>query len=154
MTTLRTPILNATMVSCRPYLCCLVAIAIAWAIGMLASWALVASGMLTANASLLVAIGLGSGGVAVAGGLPGVATEILPSRDESPARITFGFSAGVIIRLFGTVALLGLCSYHLPAAKKEIAGMILAWYVYLTSIDVVALALLLPRRDRAATTRS
>ncbi|WP_145389664.1 hypothetical protein [Stieleria neptunia] len=146
--------MNTSMVSSRPYLCCLVAIAIAWAIGMLACWAVVAGGLLTVHASLLVVIGLGSGGVAVAGGLPGVAAEMLPSRGESPARITFGFSAGVIIRLFGTVALLGLCSYHLPAAKKEIAGMILAWYVYLTSIDVVALAMLLPRRDRAATTRS
>ncbi|WP_182867259.1 hypothetical protein [Stieleria mannarensis] len=131
----------------RPYLCCLVAISVAWAIGMLACWSLAHSGVLSVDARLLLAVGIGSGAVAVAGGLPGLATEMLPGGDHSPARITIGFSAGAIIRLLGTVALVGLCSYHLPAAKKEIAGMILAWYVYLTSTDVVVLAMLLPRHD-------
>ncbi|QEF97325.1 hypothetical protein Mal15_13650 [Stieleria maiorica] len=132
----------------RPYLCCLVAISVAWVIGMLASWSLAHSGVLAVDVRLLLMVGMGSGAVAVAGGLPGIATEMLPQGDRSPARITIGFSAGAIIRLLGTVALVGLCSYHLPAAKKEIAGVILAWYVYLTSTDVVALAMLLPRQDR------
>ena len=110
--------------------------------------------VLTLDPVLLNTIGVGSGMVALAGGLPGVATELVGNPDGSPARLTIGFSAGVIIRLLGTVALVGLCSYHLAAAKKEIAGMILAWYVYLTSIDVTVLALLLPRQDRRTATRS
>lgn len=111
-------------------------------------------GVLTSSDGLLGIVGIGSGVVAVAGGMPGVMTELLPSSGASPARITVGFSVGVLIRLFGTVALVGLCSYHLPAAKKEIAGMILAWYVYLTTVDVTVLAMLLPRQDRPAVTRS
>jgi len=79
--------------------------------------------------------------------VPGMMIESGHRRAIAPQRLAIGFSAGVVIRLLGTVALLGLCSYHLPAAKEQIAGWILAWYVYLTSVDVMALAMLLPRQD-------
>ncbi|MCA9140049.1 MAG: hypothetical protein KDB00_24920 [Planctomycetales bacterium] len=138
----------------KPYICSVFAIAIAWLVGILMSYGMAAAGILSAGGDLLAAVAVGSGVIAIAGGLPGVVTELLPRSEDLPGRITIGFSAGVLIRLFGTVALVGLCSYHLPAARKEIAGMILAWYVYLTTVDVTVLAMLLPRQDRPAVTRS
>lgn len=138
----------------RPYLSGVIAIAIAWLVGMCASVVLTQAGWLAGSGDLLLTVGVGSGVVALIAGLPGVATEWLPGAERAPARITIGFSAGVVIRLLGTVALLGLCSYHLPAAKNEIAGTILAWYIFLTTVDVIVLAMLLPRQDRPAVTRS
>lgn len=135
-------------------MCSLIAIAVAWACAVLVVWLLVTAEAVRVDQRLLNFVAVGSGVVAVFAGLPGVVTEMFPGSGESAGRITIGFSVGVIIRLLGTVALVALCSYHLPAAKKEIAGMILAWYVYLTSVDVAVLAMLLPRQDRPAATRS
>lgn len=147
--------LLATLIrSEKPFLCSVIAIAIAWTIGLAFSLGIVGSGVANFNGSLLLSIGIGSGLVALMGGVPGLATELLPGIDESPGRHTIGFSAGVLIRLLGTVALVALCSYHMPAAKKEIAGMILAWYLYLTTVDVFVLATLLPRLDRPAVTKN
>jgi hypothetical protein len=121
---------------------------------MTASSGLSRVGTLAIDGSLLTVAGIGSGLVAIAGGLPGMVLEWFTDSGESPGRITIGFSAGVLIRLAGTVALVVMCSYHLPATRKEVAGIILAWYVYLTSVDVAVLAVLLPRSDRPAVTRS
>ena len=143
----------------RPFAGSLLAIVVAWIAGVLASWILSSSGLLGVDQGVLRAAAIGSGLVATASALPGLLSELYPfqetRRGATSSGVTLGFSAGVLIRLAGTVALVGLCSYHLPAAKKEIAGTILAWYVYLTTIDITVLAMLLSRLDRRKTaTRS
>lgn len=134
----------------QPFTCGLIATAAAWVCGAALSLLLIASGWLTTDRRLAAMVVLGSGAVALAAAVPGMVHEQFDRRSISGVaaeRLAIGFSAGVVIRLLGTVALLGLCSYHLPAAKEQIAGWTLAWYVYLTTIDVTALAVLLPRRD-------
>ncbi len=134
----------------RPFTCGMIATVAAWVCGAALSLVLVAAGALEADRRLAAMVVLGSGVVALAATVPGVANERFVRRavgGVAVERLAIGFSAGVVIRLLGTVALLGLCSYHLPAAKEQIAGWTLAWYIYLTTIDVTALAVLLPRQD-------
>ena len=143
----------------RPYVNSEVAIAIAWIVGFAVSLALcpgglmASGGVIAVSRDLVAAVGLGSGLVAMIGGLPGVAMDLLSRSPEAASRATIGFSAGVVIRLLGTVALMAVCSYHFPAAKTEVAGTTLAWYVYLLTVDVAALAVFLPRQNKSAVTR-
>ncbi len=134
----------------QPYTCGMIATVAAWVCGMAVSVLLIATGALETDRRLAAMVVLGSGVVALAAAVPGMVHEQFDRRavgEMAAERLAIGFSSGVVIRLLGTVALLGLCSYHLPAAKEQIAGWTLAWYVYLTTIDVTALAVLLPRRD-------
>lgn len=135
----------------QPYTCGLIATVVAWLCGAVAAVGLIHLCGFHLDRQLAVAIALGSGVVATAASVPGVAQERrigwAYANAAAPAHLAIGFSAGVLIRLLGTVALLGLCSYHMPAAKEQIAGWTLAWYVYLTTVDVTALAMLLPRQD-------
>lgn len=138
----------------KPYTRCFFALGVAWAIGAGLSWALFQLDLVPCDTDLLTVAGIGSGLIAILASIPGVLIEWRSTAKHDPARITIGFSIGVAIRILGTVALAALCSYQLPAAKGEIAGAILVWYVYLTSVDVITLALLLPRQDRREFTRS
>ncbi len=98
--------------------------------------------------SLAVVVSIGSGLTAVAAALPGVWVEHREAFGIRRERLTLGFSLGFAIRMAGTVALVGLCSYHMPAAKKQIAALVLGWYIYLTAVDVCVLSVLFPRLDR------
>lgn len=136
----------------------------AWPIGFLAAWFVVPLlGSVPSGAIALLSIG--SGMVAVCSLVPGLATDWLAGRVlggkglagqiavsegdvlRRASRITSGLSAAMLIRLAGTVALIGMCSYQMPAAKHEAAGVILAWYLYLTATEVSIIASRLPRLD-------
>lgn len=138
----------------RPYTRCVLVLGVAWVIGACLSWAAFRLDLIPCDFDLLTLAGIGSGLIALLASIPGVLIEWRSTAGDDPARITIGFFIGVAIRILGTVALAALCSYQLPAAKGQIAGAILVWYVYLTAIDVITLALLLPRQDRRELTRS
>ncbi|MCO8124804.1 hypothetical protein NHH03_23910 [Stieleria sp. TO1_6] len=138
----------------RPYTRCMFALAVAWAVGLGVTSVGLPDGFGKLDGSVVLRIGIASGLIALVAAFPGWVGELRSAAKVSPTSIMIGFSAGVLIRLAGTVALVALCSYHLPAAKKQFAGMILAWYVYLTTVDVIVLAMLLPRQDGRAVTRS
>lgn len=140
-------IITTHMPQHRPYTCGLLATAAAWMVGAVVALFFSRAASLPADASQAIAITLGSLIVAVAAAVPGVLTERGGRFHAAPEQLAVGFSAGVVIRLLGTVALLGMCSYHFPAAKEQTAGWILAWYVFLTTVEVMALAMLLPRQD-------
>lgn len=137
-----------------PYTRCLIALLAAWLIGMGLSWVLYQTDVIPSGSLLLTAAGIGSGLIAILGCLPGLFLDWRSTAQTDPAAITISFSFGALIRIVGTVALAALCSYQLPAAKGQIAGTILVWYVYLTTVDVITLAVLLPGRDRPGITRS
>lgn len=138
----------------KPYTRCVLALVVAWVVGAGVSWALLELDFVPCDFELLAVAGIGSGLIAILASIPGVLIERRSTAEHDPARITIGFFIGVVIRILGTVALAALCRYQLPAAKGHIAGAILVWYVYLTSVDVITLALLLPRQDRREFTRS
>ena len=141
-------LIPASLPTRRPYVICLIAVAAAWVLGFAVLMAMGGIGWLQLDDQLSVWVSVASGLVAVLASIPGWWIERRGDSHEDPSRVTVGFSAGVFIRLLGTVALMAVCSYHMPAAKEQLAGMILAWYVYLTTIEVTTLAVLLPRRDR------
>jgi hypothetical protein len=138
----------------KPYTRCVLVLGVAWATGACLSWAAFRLNLIPCDPDLLTLAGIGSGLITLMASIPGVLIEWRSTAGEDPARITIGFFIGVVIRIAGTVALAALCRYHLPAAKGQIAGAILVWYVYLTAVDVTTLALLLPRQDRRELTRS
>ena len=53
--------------------------------------------------------------------------------------------ASVILRLVGTVALFLLCRYQMAASDELIAAAVVGWYVFLTIVEVTALARRLPQ---------
>ncbi|MEM6473870.1 MAG: hypothetical protein AAF802_30220, partial [Planctomycetota bacterium] len=106
------------------------------------------------RASLWLAFG--SGLVATLSMLPGTLllglVEPLNGRGGKVAqRIASGMSLAMIFRLFGTVALFALSSYHIPEKRHEAAGLILGWYLYLTAIEVFVIARRLPNFDVGTT---
>ena len=123
-------------------------------VGGCLAWGLASLGVLGLDRMLLGIISLCSGWIAFVAAAPGCLIEWYSLDRKQPASITVGFLAGVLIRLASTVALMAVCSYQVPAAREQIAGTILVWYVYLTTVDVVALAMLLPGQDRVGLTRS
>ncbi len=58
--------------------------------------------------------------------------------------------AGTLVRLLGTVALVGWCRYQMAESDRNglLLGTVLGWYVVLTAIEVGVLARGLPRLDR------
>lgn len=55
--------------------------------------------------------------------------------------------AGMLVRLVGTVALFMTCRYHLAASVEVVGSMTVGWYLYLTTVEVAALARELKRID-------
>ena len=131
-----------------PYRWSFFAILVAWFAGAILMMGFSHYDVLPFPPRLIWLVTIGSGMVGLAAGIPGVLGELTQRGDTSPGQITFGFSAGSLVRLFGTIALIALCRYHMPAATHEAAITILGWYCYLTTVDVVVLARLLPRGDR------
>ncbi len=119
-----------------------------WVMGLLVTWALLRVGDWQQWAPLAWGVAVGSGVCALLSAIPGVVAEHSPGRLQSANRITVGFSLAMLIRLFCTVALFGLCRYHMPAALEESAKLVLIWYLDLTAVEVATLAKLLPRLDR------
>lgn len=101
------------------------------------------------NDSLLIA--LASGAVACLALIPGlliqfaIPTGEAKSRSLEPwGRLIVALSLGITIRSVGTVALFLTYRYQLASSTEMIAAMVLGWYVFLTSIEVIVLARSLP----------
>ncbi|KAA5545195.1 hypothetical protein FYK55_05860 [Roseiconus nitratireducens] len=153
----RTPLRIPRPWSSRASTWCLLILAAAWALGMLAMGLALRSGLLPLEPRAAVWAGTGCGLVGLLAGLSMAAVELRVGRKSDavePAKLTVGFSIASVIRLVGTVALVALGSYQMPAAKHVVAGTILAWYVYLTTVEVTVWALQLPRLDQRTISRS
>ncbi|TWU04371.1 hypothetical protein [Stieleria varia] len=105
-----------------------------------------------ASMSQFVWVALGSVAVSLCALMPGAMVEWLPkgAGQSSPASTVHSFLAGMVIRLFGTVALFALCRYHMAASPEQIAAMTLGWYCWLTVTEVVLLVRLVPSRHSCA----
>jgi hypothetical protein len=129
----------------------LIATLIAWTVGMLAVTILLPMTEANVSGKLVYGIGLGSGMIAILATLPGVvieARDLLHQKTAVPVgRMTIGFSLASAIRVVGTLALVGMCRYQMPADINVVAVMALLWYGYLTTVDIVVLSRLVPRTD-------
>jgi hypothetical protein len=126
---------------------------------VLAGWSVVAAVVVVASVLLgqlpsidLMGIALGSGAIACLALLPGLVgsaeRQVLGDR-STWQRLTVCLFAGMAIRLSGTVALFLTCRYHMATPTELIAGMIIGWYVLLTSLEVNVLAREIPKAAKA-----
>ncbi len=60
---------------------------------------------------------------------------------EAELGLFVAFSIGMGIRVVGTVALLLACRYQMGESIGLIAAVILAWYVFLTLVEIVSVVL-------------
>ncbi len=89
-----------------------------------------------------------SGLVAVVALLPGLLVagwSTASPRGRAENDYSTPLMASVILRLVGTVALFLLCRYQMAAADELIAAVVVGWYVFLTIVEVTALARRLPQ---------
>jgi hypothetical protein len=144
-----------------PFLSALAWVAAAWAVGAVAVgiFCLVASTVASLDPLAAGVITSGSGLIACGAMLAGGWLYRQLSPRSSPAdsepnhaqanALLAATLAGMFLRLVGTVALFLSCRYHLAASVEVIGTMTVAWYLYLTSVEVAALARELKRFDLA-----
>ncbi len=144
-----------------PFLSALAWVAAAWAVGVIALG--IVCFVVSTDASLdpLAAgvIAIGSGLIACGAMLAGgwLFRQLSPRSslaDSEPNHaqanaLLAATAAGMFLRLVGTVALFLSCRYHLAASEVVIGTMAVGWYLYLTSVEVTALARELKRFDLA-----
>ncbi|MEO1527205.1 MAG: hypothetical protein AAFX06_17330 [Planctomycetota bacterium] len=137
----------------RPYAGCIRAIAVAWGLGVgltaLAYW----SGLDSLSPQVLAAIAVASGFIALLSITPGFLIEHQRLDQQNPATLPIGFSAALLIRLGSTVALMAFGGYQMRSMQEVIAGWVIAWYVYLTTVEIVTLATSLTRQERRRQSR-
>lgn len=135
----------------RAFTVCGLVLVVAWLLGLAVAWFAVWIGVAPRGelppvdwmfASLI------GGGVGVMAVVPGVVSEWCQPQSSPVERSISNILVASSIRLVGTVAVVVIYGYQMPAEKVQIAALILVWYVYLTSVDVVVLALVLPRLDK------
>ena len=123
------------------------AVAAAWVAGTLLIAGVASQFAPEAFVSLLV-ISIGSAVIAHAALIPGN----LIARTVAPSSIVDGmvaWLAGTLVRLFGTVALVGWCCYHMAELERDglLLGTVLGWYVTLTFVEVWVLSRAMPEQD-------
>ena len=131
-----------------PYLSCFRALVIAWVCGLAVEVAFLWSGVISPPIWLVAGVSLASGLIAVIAMMPGFLIEQRGLDQKEPVTLTIGFFAAFFIRLVCTVALVAVCGYQFRALTEQIAGMVIAWYVLLTTVEVSTLATVLTRQHR------
>lgn len=92
---------------------------------------------------LVAAVGLCSSLVGLVSLEPGCHVGYSRSTGASvgfPEAFFAAISAGLLIRLAGTVALFLWCRYHMPSSLEFSAAMVLGWYVLLTPVEIWTVA--------------
>lgn len=115
----------------------------AWALGCGVVAMLVGSGALDLAVAEAMKVSAASGLIAVfAIGLfsarfaRAVGGRPLQAVIESDMGLFVAFSAGMAIRILGTVALFLACRYQMGASPETLATLVLGWYLYLTLIEI------------------
>lgn len=132
---------------CEAYLQTAIATSIAWAVGvfvLLLAHVLLSRYFAYSAVEVLV-VAMGSLLVAHLSLLPGLRLSVLGGGFYQ-AMLT-----GITIRMIGTVALFLSCRYQLASSADLLAGMVIGWYVLLTTIEVIALSRRLPLSRHAST---
>ena len=117
--------------------------AIAWLVGCLISISVAMLGVAELSIPQVIRISIASGFLGFVAILPfsskavrrltgASVVEVL----ESEVGLFVAFSIGMGIRIIGTVALFLACRYQMGGADGEIAAFVLAWYIYLTLIEI------------------
>ena len=92
---------------------------------------------------LVAAVGFCSGLLGLVSLEPGCHFKHSQSAEASvgfPEAFFAAISAGLLIRLAGTVALFLWCRYHMPSSLEFCAAMVLGWYVLLTPVEILTVA--------------
>ena len=137
----------------RPYAGCFRALVIAWSSGALVTAAAHWMSLTSLTGQVLGGISLASGFIAFLAMTPGFIIERRDWGRENAATLSIGFFAALLIRLGCTVALMAFGRYQMRSMQEVIAGWIIAWYVYLTAVEVVALVTSLTRQECRRQTR-
>ncbi|WP_168563743.1 hypothetical protein [Crateriforma spongiae] len=132
---------------------------VAWAVPVLAAGLPARHWLALAISSLIVAVAAVTPAM-VRGRLREAATagQDVGGSDGEDALAYQGFGAefvlSALLRLVGTVVLFMLCRYHMAASDRITAAWLLAWYVYLVTLEVISLARTIPKADPSPTGRS
>lgn len=108
-----------------------------------------------AAAVITIGSGLVAGGAVFAGALLHRSLSPPPCLGDSkpasnPAATLLASAVAVMsLRLVGTVALFLTCRYHLAASVEVVGSMTVGWYLYLTTVEVAAVAHESKRIDHA-----
>jgi hypothetical protein len=126
--------------------------AIAWMVGVAISLLVGISGITALSLGQIARISAASGFLGLVAILPFSNKAVQRLGGASVAEVLssevglfVAFSIGMGIRIAGTVALFLACRYQMVATDGEIAAFVLAWYLYLTLIEI-ALVLYQSRR--------
>ncbi|MEL6109467.1 MAG: hypothetical protein AAFU85_25950 [Planctomycetota bacterium] len=137
----------------RPHQRCALALLVAWTLGAVATAILYSAGLRSLSPVVLTSIVFASGAIGLLAITPGFLIERQGLDQRDPASLSVGIFAALLIRLFSTVALMAFGGYQMRSMQEVIAGWIIAWYVYLTAVEVVTLATNLTRQNRRRQSR-
>lgn len=137
----------------RPHQRCVIVLVVAWTLGAAVTLMLYAVGLRSLSPEVLAAIAVASGAIGLLAITPGFLIERQGLDQRDPASLSVGIFSAVLIRLFSTVALMAFGGYQMRSMQEVIAGWIIAWYVYLTAVEVVTLASSLTQQHRGRQSR-
>lgn len=120
----------------------------AWLLGCGLAGLVAVSGVSQLSDQEIGTIALGSGVICIAAILPFSLPSLRRAEQDPPTQpppadlgLFVAFSVGMGIRVVGTVALLLACRYQMDAPIGQIAAMIVGWYVYLTLVEIILVAI-------------
>ena len=136
-----------------PYENCVRAIVVTWLLGAMFTGVAYFTGLNSLPPQSLGLIAVASGAIAALSVTPGLLIERQGLDRRNPLTIQIGFFAALLIRSCSTVALMAFGGYQMRSMQEVIAGWIIAWYVYLTAVEIVILAASLTRQERRRQSR-